>query len=258
MKMRNDFVSNSSSCSFVIVVDKGFEIDDLVSEICTACLAHADGDDAEYASRCSKMNHIVLDYHLNMSELLFLGTLNIGKKQCNVDKKNEFDLELNEDERIVEENDSSLTIEYNNIAGNITVSSYYMDYVTGAYHWNNDYSCKEEEQKKAAELIVDFAKTTSEMDYKASRNSNTYAITRNSIWNTRALIAAGYEVELEQWMDLDTLEERIKSGDKIFVVHVNNGGDGESDDAVYSYGGWDGEDVFNNISNVEVIYSEVM
>ena len=96
------------------------------------------------------------------------------------------------------------------------------------------------------------------MLFRSRYNSNTYFISRSTIWNTRALIAAGYEVELEKWMDLDKLDKMLQNDDKIFNIRVNNGGDGVAEDALFTFGGWDGEDVFENMSGVEVLGIETM
>ena len=127
-------------------------------------------------------------------------------------------------------------------------------------HWNDDYKCDIEKQKNAAIEIVKFAKNYSDhkADYKSRYNSNTYFISRSTIWNTRALIAAGYEVELEKWMDLDKLDKMLQNGDKLVNIRVNNGGDGVAEDALFTFGGWDGEDVFENMSGVEVLGIETM
>ena len=118
----------------------------------------------------------------------------------------------------------------------------------------------EAKQKKAAKAIFDFAKNYSDAktDYKCRSDSSTYFISRNTIWNTRALIAAGYNVELDDWMDLDKLDKMLQDGDQIFGIRINNGGDGVDEDALFTFGGWDGEDVLDDINGVQVLDSETM
>ena len=41
-------------------------------------------------------------------------------------------------------------------------------------------------------------------------------------------------------------------------IRVNNGGDGVDEDALYTFGGWDGEDIFENMSGVQVLGGKTM
>ena len=68
----------------------------------------------------------------------------------------------------------------------------------------------------AASLIIKFAKNYSDnvSDYNCRKDYATYFISRKTIWNTRALIAAGYKVELKKWMDLDKLDKELKKLNK--------------------------------------------
>ena len=59
-------------------------------------------------------------------------------------------------------------------------------------------------------------------------------------------------------MDLDKLDKMLQNGDKLVNIRVNNGGDGVAEDALFTFGGWDGEDVFENMSGVEVLGIETM
>lgn len=270
MKTRIDFVSNSSSCSFIIAVGKNFLLNDFIKEACDGCLKHADDDDdALFLTKQNEFNNAVLNYHLRASELLYLGGLKIGNTKTTVTKDDEYFSYLKDDiskqrlpndEHVVENADDYVVIETDDIVYGMAIPKHYVDYVTMEYHWNDDYKCDIEKQKKAAMEIVKFAKnySDSKVDYKSRYDSNTYFISRTTIWNTRALLAAGYEVELEKWMDLDKLDKMLQNGDRLFNIHVNNGGDGVDEDALYTFGGWDGEDIFENMSGVEVLGGETM
>ena len=72
------------------------------------------------------------------------------------------------------------------------------------------------------------------------------------------MIAAGYNIELDDWMDLDKLDKMLQDGDQIFSIRINNGGDGVDEDALFTFGGWDGEDVLDDINGVQVLDSETM
>ena len=270
MKIRKDFVSNSSSCSFVIAIGKNFLFNDFIKDACDGCLKHADDDDnALFLTKQNEFNNAVLNFHLRSSELLYLGGLKIGNIKKIVTKDDEYfsylkdDISKNQlpiDEHVVENTDDYIVIEIDDVIYGMAIPKHYVDYITMEYHWNDDYKCDIEKQKKVAKAIVKFAQnySDSKVDYKSLYNSNTYFISRTTIWNTRALIAAGYEVTLEKWMNLDKLDEMLKNGDRIFNIRVNNGGDGVDEDALYTFGGWDGEDVFVNMSDVKILADETM
>ena len=270
MKTRDDFVSNSSSCSFVIAVNSSFPVNDFISQVCKNCLKHADDDDDRtFIAKQDEFNNVVLNFHLRASELLYLGELKVGNVQSVFTKDDEYfqclktriaKYELPFDERVIENNDDRIIIETDDIICGMAIPKHDVEHVTMEYHWNNDYTCDIEKQKKAAKEIARFAKNYSDTktDYKCRYDSNTYFISRNTVWNTRALIAAGYEVELDEWMDLDKLDSMLQNNDMLFGIRVNNGGDGVDEDALFTFGGWDGEDVFDGISGIEILDSETL
>ena len=270
MKTRIDFVSNSSSCSFIVAIGKNFPLNDFIKEACDGCIKHADEDDTDwFVNKQNEFNNVVLNYHLRASELVYLGGLSVGPMQSVFTKDDEYFSYLKNDiakqaispeERVIENTDEKIVLESDEVVYGMAIPAHDMDYITMEYHWNDDYKCDIEKQKKAAKAILEFAKnySDSKTDYKCRCDSSTYFISRNTIWNTRALIAAGYDVELEKWMDLDKLDKMLQDGDQIFGIRVNNGGDGVDDDALFTFGGWDGEDIFENMSGVEVLGGETM
>lgn len=273
MKTRNDFVSNSSSCSFVIALPAGFSLNDFVEQTTRGCLRHAEPNEAEFSQKQDELNRAVLNYHLRASELLFLGSLrvdNITRRINRQDDPAEFDRVKSmiaaghfcwDDSEVVSNDESVIILKFINRVDEIAVKSSEMPYITGNYHWRGDYSVDSMEQATAATKIIEFVKYYSDhagIDYKARSNSDTYFISLNTVWNTRALLAAGKDVVLDKWMDLDKLEGMLKDGTKIFKVHVNNGGDGVAEDALYTFGGWEGEDLFSNMTGIDLLYSETM
>lgn len=270
MKTRIDFVSNSSSCSFIIAIGKNFSLNDFIKETCDGCIKHADKDETDwFVSQQNEFNNVVLNYHLRASELVYLGGLSVGPMQSVFTKDDEYFSYLKNDiakqaisldERVIENTDEKIVLESDDVVYGMAIPKHKINYITMEYHWNDDYSIDIEKQKKAAKAIFDFAKNYSDAktDYECRYNSNTYFISRNTIWNTRALIAAGYNIELEDWMDLDKLDKMLQNGDQIFGIRVDNGGDGVDEDALFTFGGWDGEDVFENMCGIEVLDSETL
>ena len=272
MKTRNDFVSNSSSCSFVIALSAKFSLNNFVEQTARGCLRHAELDEAEFSMKQDELNQAVLNYHLRASELLFLGSLRVNDIMRKIDRQNnpaEFDRvkclinagEYYGNPDVVSEDENSITLAFTDRVEEIAIKSGKIPYITGEYHWDSDYSIDPMKQAIAATKITEFAKYYSDyagIDYKAKSNSDTYFISLNTIWNTRALLAAKKDLTLDKWMDLDKLEGMLKDGMKIFKVHVNNGGDGVAEDALYTFGGWEGEDLFNNMMGIDLLYSESM
>lgn len=272
MKTRTDFVSNSSSCSFIISTNNGFKLDEFIKELCKGCIKHTDEDNSwQSINEQYELNAAILNYHLRTSELLYLGNLDIGPVQITWKKEDNdvYFLKLKEqirkgsiskDERVIENLDDRIVIEYNDYINGMAISTFKIDFITYEFHWSNDYSVDIEKQKKVAESIYKFSKNYSDSntDYKCRIDNNIYFISRKTIWNTRALIAAGYNLKLEDWMDLDKFEDMLLNGKKIFGIRINNGGDGVDADSIYSYGGWDGEDAINDVHNISIIHSENM
>lgn len=81
-----------------------------------------------------------------------------------------------------------------------------------------------------------------------------YAITLNTINNTRDLLKAGIKLEFNENINIDDLEKRLKAGEKIFNVHIGHDGEGYGDFEIYC------EDNANGLDNVaaEIIDSESM
>ena len=281
MKTRNDFVSNSSSCSFVIALPAKFSLNNFIEQTAKGCLRYAEPNEVEFSQKQDELNRAVLNYHLRASELLFLGSLRVDNITRKIDKQNnptEFDRVkclistegyyknseiISEDgnSKVVSEDKNSIILAFTDRVDEIAIKSGEIQYITGEYHWGGDYSIDPMKQAIAANKITKFARYYSDyagIDYRAKSNSDTYFISLNTIWNTRALIAAGKDVVLDKWMDLDKLECMLKDGMKIFKVRVNNGGDGVAEDALYTFGGWEGEDLFNNMMGIDLLYSESM
>ena len=74
MKMRNDFVSNSSSCSFVVACNSE-HIDTILKSIAKSC---EDKGSKYHDASLVKRNLRILDFCVNTYQLLFLGSLKLG------------------------------------------------------------------------------------------------------------------------------------------------------------------------------------
>lgn len=289
MKTRTDFVSNSSSCSFVIAIpnEEKYKIADFIKDVVADCATSPDDEDPEFVEKLNAFNTRNLDYHLNSSELLYLGTLKLDDRNYTVNRPNKDDKDYEGDEssyaydlnmfnrlqkdikkpnfgkdtgeKLVEATDDAITVSYPVYASSVAVPSMDMHDITLHYTWNDNENSTPEEKKRAYDSIMRIMKTIkdpNDSEIYHFVNTKTYFISKNTIWNTRALLENGAELTFDKWEKLDELEKRLDEGQRLFVIRQNNGGDGWDNDAVYALGGWDCK--FGEKAEVEVIYSECM
>ena len=290
MKTRNDFVSNSSSCSFVVAIpsEDKYKFKDFVNDIVKDCASNKDEKSEmtkEAIDNLNAFNARNLDYHLNSSELLFLGTLKVNNKQYTivspdlddkmyVDSEHNYNYdiqmfnELQKDikkksfgkytgEKLVESTKDKVTISYPIYASSIAFPTLEMEYFTGHYDFIDPAKETKKDRKYAAEQIINLVnsiKNLEDSDLYNFINTHTYFISKRTIWNTRALLENKADLVFDKWEDLDALEKRLDEGQRLFVIRQNNGGDGWDSDAVYALGGWDCK--FGDKAVVEILYSE--
>lgn len=86
MKTRVDFVSNSSSCSFIIAANKQYDFMSMIEDICFDCVEKTEcAYDQTYIDRVNHENSVNLYFNLKNFELLFLGSL-IVKDQSPIER----------------------------------------------------------------------------------------------------------------------------------------------------------------------------
>ena len=91
----------------------------------------------------------------------------------------------------------------------------------------------------------------SNMNYDISHSCPyTFEITYNTVLNTRNLLSKSYKLNLYN-INLDKLEDKIKSGKRIFCINISEGGEGMNNFALYQTSG--DKDVFDKIDGVEFI-----
>lgn len=268
MKLRTDYVSNSSSSSFVVVLPKNYALDDFINDAVKSCSENPDyAADKAFIERVDKSNRRNLDYCLNTYQLLFLGGLHCGaiqsvhkgKEDCDMVRKVfQENSELGyTDEKILKDTEEEVVIEYPVEAFEVVVDSNFMD-----WKCHRLYPAKPENTEKVkyefdnrVENIVKLAKKYESME-TGMEQVHLYEITMNTILNTEDLIKAGYKVDLvDNWCkDLDALKKRLEEGDRLFGIRLNQAGDGMDSGTIYGLSGWDSD--FNRYADVQILHCE--
>ena len=291
MKTRTDFVSNSSSSSFVVACKKEL-LKDIAKDLARACVNKRD---KYHDKELSKNNQCILDFCLKTFQLVFLGELlletkeetysldyfkriwaipsknmptayaeeawkrykNIVERVKSGKEKDSWAKKAYDLDEYDAETDTAKHFEKVYVK-DIVVSNSVMESGFNRYHYSNGPD-SEETIKGRVQKIIDFAKDKVKRDLLEAEDCfeavDIYQITKDTIDNTRNLIAQGYKVELGEWEDLDRLDAKLDSGESIFYVRIAHSGDGYGDFYIYCEDGADGID---GVSGIEVLTSDCL
>ena len=263
MKIRSDYVSNSSSSSFVVVLPKDYDFKKFTKDVAKSCVFNPDWDGytKDDIARIKEQNRRNLDYCLNTHELLFLGSFcheyrrntikgkkNVAEFLKSCDYLKEHCPEMFHD-KIVSRDENKVVVDMASIASGHTIPYDYM-------HMVRQFQMSNENDKKHYKDVVDaIVKEISGYRWYET-NSGLYEITMNTIFNTEALLAERPDdIKLDKWCsDLKRLKKMLAAGDRIFGIDMHQSGDGESSTAIYALSGWD-SDAFK-YADVQILDSE--
>lgn len=254
MKTRLDFVSNSSSSSYVLSVNmKAFEggAMEFVNLVCGKCFF--DGKERQKERGLDERNMSSFLYGILHTQLLYLGEFTIGRKtetvrrdgddtwffeQCMEDwKSDRMDGTDEEHTKALSVTDDEIVYEHDVMAprGGFTVLNDYMENFIRRRKWTPKGMARHSAKDVAGKILslVEACRKI-ELDYYTGFKSDTYRITKETVANTRDMIKAGYEASFEKWEDLDAIEARLDAGETVFGITVSDSGDGEGDTKLFS------------------------
>lgn len=247
--IRNDFVSNSSSSSYVVYFKKDeCSIENFIDNVC---------NNSTNNPIIFKQNKISLSYHLEYSRLLFLGEVYVKDIEFDFDKtkcpeyedKKFWEEDFNVLYNIIKDEgkDGSLSqhgIEYNIINDNLIheVEHYYIGQLVDNVR-NRDfvYFLRTPDQEELLKetinnLINHYSQKVN--DSKSAYitdayNIQTYIIDESTVQLTEFMLNNGFKMRFDDWEDINKIKKLLENNNIIVVLRVNNHGCGQEQDTIY-------------------------
>lgn len=267
MKIRRDFVSNSSSSSYVVAVDfSKYDVDLFVKKVCDRCAGLPDGAKKRGVSDDVRLaNEAVLRQGL-MSECLYLGNPVIGKIKERWRRGEEYDhrmikpgetdeytpfRELTEldwtlppGETVTFIDSDTIEHEFNEeLPAWLSVPRSIMSERIRKYDrfYTEDKSLAGTGVKARAKRIIEYAKQKAHEKIKRSE-PEVFCITKNTTKNTRDLMAVGCKISFTSPIALsnelmskflDEIDARLAAGETFIYAVAGDSGEGRDDNRLF-------------------------
>jgi len=275
--IRNDFVSNSSSSSYIISIGKNYPIKSFINDLCKNC----DNKKKKYhITDLRDKNKAVLTFHMYNIRLLFLGEVYICDKELLIDfnncpkwhDKTSWEYYFNNLKKDIEKKgkDGKFTRwnEDFELLNDTQIRSVYHYYISGLclnrFDRQSDFEVMHSANKKfekqyndgLVKRIKDFLKLNYKKESSVFHNnskSSIYIIDEKTIELTEFMIERGFKINLYRWeKHLSSLKKRIKDGETILSIEIAHSGNGMDVDTIYNE---TENDAFKNVP-VEFLASE--
>jgi hypothetical protein len=274
--IREDFVSNSSSTSFIIALNTNeCSIKKFVHDVCYNCLDE-ESIDKLHNEKLMDHNVINLAYHLDNTRLLFLGEAYVKDTDRILDidvvpeyeEKDYWIQQLNELRNHIQKNGKDGILEEYDSKYEIiddkkikATYHYYVGYLTeNKYDRDSDFSLQYDFIKD--DIRIDHIKELLEACYdekitRKNYHNNIYIIDKDTIALTEIMIKNGINIRFQDGLGLDVFKKYIEEGKTIMYIEVATSGNGWDCDTIYNESEKSSVELFDKLP-VIILDSEYM
>lgn len=254
--IRNDFVSNSSSSSFILTIDKSYPLNDFVRKVSENCI------DKKYKypdPNLQSMNEKILSYCLDQNVLACLGSVylqTILKNIVNGKFKNDWEQKMYNMIKEIIKDDQIYKPRYSDTVwkkiDENTLQYCYEAYEQGIVLKRHDYSIhflKEDEScnldyvrkqnKYNAKEFVRYLKKINKLDYNFTNDikAPTYVIDEITLFNTQMLLKYGVQIKFDKILSLSKVKKILSDNKRIICMEIGYSGNGYDSRRIYSQKG---------------------
>lgn len=262
--IRNDFVSNSSSSSYIVSLKKSY-----LNNFCIN-LCNRSNTNKDYPIENLKDNNLsILKYGLSNFRLMFLGELYLGEcsytispndNDPNAEDSYRYYLERYKKHQLGEYDDSRkielldgdvIKITYDKYTSSITIPIHNCEFPLNPSHIKGD--SNDEYTKSLQDTLIEEIKEKCEdhyngKDYYSIYNWATYIIDKVTIDVTEFLLKNGCKLRIDK-DQLESYKKIIADGNIICYIDVYYSGNGSSYNRIY----WNGDKDIMTDNNVRVL-----
>ena len=271
--IRNDFVSNSSSSSFILTINKDYPLKDFIKNVSKNCV----NKKSKYPiDRLEERNKTILNYSFNEIQLMFLGSLYLKTEKGKI-VENHFKNSWEESvfDKIIKNakngkyrafdtlwtvvSPDEIRYECDILRNEFTTkkNDYSYHFIYDKLKWDDVKKAKkyrDKENKHSIKEMIKFLIKLNDMDYGIQKDFNwpTYIIDKRTLELTKILLEYGMKIKFDKILTLKNVENLLNEGKKIIVMEVGFEGNGMDSRRIYSE---NDSYVFNNVP-VDILHSE--
>lgn len=279
--IRLDFVSNSSSSSYIISVPKNYPIKTFIKKVSKNCV---DKKKKFHIKNLLESDETTLKYYIQNASLLFLGEVYVCDKKYKIykdkcplyEEKNYWEERFNSLKNRIERNKNNKSKEFDSeyrLLDENTIECTYHVYESGYVILGTDSSfsilnymgkCSEDFIKQQSKFVVSNIKkflrnrVHNKITYFCGDEPlfrpDIYVIDRDTIKRTEEMLKSGIKMRFQKWENINKLKKELEDKSTVICMRVAKSGDGM--DPYYIYNETD-RDVFEDIP-VKVLNKEIL